>query len=361
MIKILHVINSTNFGGIPSMILNYYSNMDRNEIHFDFVCHQKEDGESAKIFKSMGSKVFYIPRKRDSVFKYISELNKIIKNEKYEVIHVHQNLSSYLALIVAYKNKIPVRIAHAHGADLSKKNILIRISMYISHFLIKFFSTKCLACSNDSLKYVFGRKNEKTIILPNAIYINKYKYNKDNRNRIRKELNILDNVTLLGTVGRMSKEKNHIFLIQLLPKLLEKNKNYKLVIVGDGEEYERCLSLAKELKVDNNIIFTGAREDIPALMSAFDIFLFPSLNEGLGIVAVEAAASGLHIIMSNNIPKDLDFIPESKYVVLNVNNWIEEINKTSIKRINCENELNENGYNIFEATKKLEYIYKGMK
>ena len=357
MIRVLHIINGADLGGISSMILNYYNKIDKNKIHFDFVTHNNNLGVNGKKLQELGSKFIYIPSKRKNFPKYLKELNKVLKKNNYDVIHVHQNLSSYIDLFIALNNNIKVRIAHGHNADFRSDSLIKKIYRSYCHFMIKLFATKCIACSNDSLRYTFGKQTKKTIVLPNSIDIESYRYNLNNRQLVRKELKIKKNEIVLGCVGRMSTEKNHIFLIEMMNKLKEVNSNIKLVIVGNGTEYEKCKMLIKKYNMTSNVILTGARSDISSLMSSFDLFLLPSLNEGLGIVAIEAAASGLQIIMSDKVPKSLSFIPKSKHLILDTEKWCDEILNCDFKRINCITALNDNGYNINNSVKELEKIY----
>lgn len=363
MIKILHLINGADLGGISSMILNYYTHMNKEKFHFDFVSPLKEEGVNGKKLQDLECKFYYIPKKSDGLLHYIRKLDQLMKKEHYDAIHVHSNLTSYIGLMVAWKNGIRVRVAHGHNADFRNNKLKQKIYQIVGHVLISLFATDRLACSEDSLVYTFGdkaKKSKNTMVLPNAIDINKYKFNLMSRAQIREEFGIPERAFVIGTVGRMSEEKNHAFLVHILPKLCERIDNIHLLIVGDGDEYEQCVNIAERLKISSKVTFAGARSDIPNVLSAIDLFLLPSLNEGLGIVAIEAAASGLPVILSDAVPDTLQFLPNSHFVPLIQEKWIEQILKMtciSVERLTNYDVLKEHNYDITSAAKLLEAIY----
>lgn len=363
MIRVLHLINGADLGGISSMILNYYTFMNKEEYRFDFVSPRKEEGVNGKKLQELGCKFYYIPTKHNGLVRHIKLLNKLMVNEKFDVVHVHSDLTSYVGLIVAWKNGVRVRVAHGHNADFRNKSIKQKVKRFIGHILIAAFATDRLACSKDSIKYTFGKfaeQNKNTHVLSNAIDISRYKFNKLEREKIRNEFSISPDAYVLGSVGRMSKEKNHIFLVRLMRQIKETNKKIHLLLVGDGDEFENCINLAKELDVLDQISFAGARSDISKILSAMDLFLLPSLNEGLGIVAIEASASGIPVILSNKVPSILSFIPESYFIELNEFSWVDkivELSSKSTERMDNNEVLRTNKYDIQKEVKQLEYIY----
>lgn len=352
-------------GGISSMLLNYYRYMDRSKVHFDFVSSFKI-GYNGYELEKLGSKFYYIEMKSKGLLNHIKRLDSLLKEEHFDAIHVHSNHTSYVDLAVAWKNHIKIRIAHGHNAVKSKLPLKSRLSRRVGIILIKVFSTKRLACSVDSAIYTFGKHSlkEKSLeILPNAIDVEKYRYNPIMRLKYRKDLGIEKDTVVIGCVGRMSKEKNHNFLITLMPSLIEKMPDIRLVLIGDGSERGLLEELSRELNVEDNVIFTGESTKVNELLNLLDVFVLPSINEGLGIVAIEAAASGLPIIMSDNVSSDLQFLPNSMYISLeNKEEWVRQIVKigTEKKRVHfaeARKILIEHGYEIKSGTKTLESIY----
>lgn len=370
MIRVLHLINGADLGGISSMILNYYQYIDRDKIHFDFVSPLEEEGVNGKKLQEMGCKFYHIKKKSDGLWNHIKELDKLMKNEHFDAIHVHSNHTSYVGLMVAWKNGIKVRIAHGHNAVKSKLSLKGRITRRSGIILIKVFSTKRLACSKDAAVYTFGKHSlkEKSLqILPNAIDVNKFCFNPGKREKLRKELGIDGKLYVVGCVGRMSPEKNHIFLVRLLPEVSQKCPQVKLMLVGDGVEKDKIYQEAVKLGVEDSVIFTGARSDVSELLNVMDVFVFPSLNEGLGIVALEASAAGLPVVMSENIPKELSFIPDSRCLVLSeADEWVKAVLSYSVDKNSDRVErmrksvkmLGDKHYDICKEVRSLEELYR---
>lgn len=369
MIRILHVINGAGVGGISSMLLNYYRYFDRESFHFDFVT-STENGHNGDELEKLGSRFYCIGKKSDGLLNYMSKLSKIIRQGRYDVVHVHSNLTSFVALFVAWKNRIPIRIAHGHNAKPNSMSIKEKLSRYIGNSLIELLATEKIACSLSSAIYTFGKKasrKKKVKILPNAIDLNAFGFNKVSRDTQRMNLGIPLSGFAVGCVGRMSSEKNQEYLIQILPDFLKKVPNAKLVLVGDGDCRRSLESLVIQLGCCESVIFTGERTDVCELLSAFDVFTLPSLSEGLGIVAIEAAASGLPMILSENVTKELSFIPASYYVPLaNKCEWISILEKLSAEKVRVESciskkILSEHGYDILKEVEILERVYQGKK
>ena len=365
MIRVLHIINGASMGGISSMILNYYRCMDRSRVHFDFVS-SLELGHNGFELEKLGSKFYFIEMKSNGLMNHIKELDALLRKEHFDAIHVHSNHTSYVALMVAWKNHIKIRLAHGHNAVKNKLSFKAQISRRIGIILIRIFATKRLACSVDSAIYTFGKhslKEKSMEILPNAIDVEKFRYNPVMRLKYRKEFGLEENTVVIGCVGRMSQEKNHQFLIHLMPSLAERLADVRLVLIGDGAERDKLEKLADELKVHDKVIFTGERTNVHELLSLLDIFVLPSINEGLGIVVIEASAAGLPIIMSENVTSELKFLPNAVYIDLSeTEKWIQQIiekgsNKKRIPFEEAQKILRENGYEIQTETQKLEAIY----
>lgn len=368
MVRVLHVINGAALGGISSMILNYYRYMDREQVHFDFVTSIAELGYNGKELEKLGCKFYFIEMKSKGLWNHIKQLNTLMKKEHFDAIHVHSNHTSYVALMVAWKNGIPVRVAHGHNAVKDKLSLKARVSRRVGIILIKGFSTKRLACSKDAAVYTFGRhslKEHSLQILPNAIDVEKFRFRAEMRERYRTEFNIQKHATIIGCVGRMSSEKNHIFLVEQMPSLLKKLPKAKIMLIGDGAEKRKLEQRAEELGVAEHIIFAGERNDVSNLLNVMDVFVLPSTSEGLGIAAVEAAASGLPVVLSDHVPKELKFIPNSTYVSLDdQSKWIDEIEayaKQYQRNIpqSALKTLRDHGYDIRLTCKKLETEYLG--
>lgn len=364
MVRVLHVINGADVGGISTMILNYYRHINRQAVHFDFVSADQEQGYNGKELEKLGSKFYYIEKKSNGLWKHMKALNKLMKEEQFDAVHVHSNHTSYVALIVAWTNHIKIRFAHGHNAVKNKLPFRESLSRRIGIILIKLFATKRLACSKDAAIYTFGKHSlgEKTLeILPNAIDVEKFRFNSKKRVQYRNEFGIKNEDFVVGCVGRMSTEKNHIFLVEMMPSLLKKIPNVCLMLVGDGDEKKQLEQRAKELNIEKNVVFTGSRSDVADLLSSMDVFVLPSIYEGFPIAAIEALANGLPVILSDTITRELDFTDSVSYISLkdSCEDWTDLIcaKRKNGHLLEQSETVIEQGYDIHFTTQQLVRFY----
>lgn len=354
--RILHIVPNMNMGGLETFIMNVYRNVNRNKIQFDFLEHYQEESAYDKEIIELGGRIYRFSLRNDNnIFKYIINLNKFFKeHQEYKIIHCHMESIGALIFFIAKLYGIKVRIGHAH-TNSTNKNLKGVIKRIISK-PFKYTTTLNLACSDEAGKYLF--KYKKYIVIPNAIDIDKFKHDEKARKELRKKLKI-DNEFVIGHVGRMDKGKNQLFLIDVFNEYLNVNSNAKLVLVGDGEDYNKILNKVNELNISDKVIFTGVRHDIDKMYSVFDLFVFPSLYEGLGIVLIEAQVNGLRCLVSDTVPKTTKVSDGIKYLSLkDYSLWVKEI----VKNQNKDNDIKYNklldDYDINLLVKKLEKIYR---
>ena len=367
MIKVLHIINGANLGGISSMILNYYRNIDRQKFHFDFIYSIDEPlGHNGIELQKLGAKFFYVPKKSKGIKIHVEGIKKILNEGQYEAIHVHSSLTSYVALAVAKHCGVNVRVAHAHNAVKEINGIKAKANRMIGNALIKHYATIRLACSKDAAIYTFGAKSiyESNVkILPNAIDPQKYVYSKDMRTKKRTELGISESTYVFGTVGRMTAEKNQMFLVGVLKEVINKIPNTVMLLVGDGELRSAIENKVQQEGLSHNVIFTGQRTDVPDLLNVYDVFVMPSHYEGFPVAGIEAGANGLPLVLSDTITQELGFLPGVNYMSLNEPplNWADMI--TSYfdvgRNVNALDTIKANSYDIESSTKVLSDIYAG--
>ena len=259
VIRVAHVIGMAINGGTESLWMNYYRNIDRTKVQFDFLVESESQIINKKEIEELGGRVVIIPPYKN-VFKYLKTLTKIFKESKYDIVHSNMNALSVFTLKAAKKAGIKVRIAHSHSTSNKKewkKNIVKNLLRPFS----KKYATDYFACSELAGRWLFGDKTYnqgKVTIIKNAIDIEKFKFNEDNRNAIRSEFKVQDNELLIGNVGRMMAQKNQAFLIGVFAKFREVNQNAKLMIVNDGPLLEELKVLAKELNVTDSVILLTA-------------------------------------------------------------------------------------------------------
>lgn len=354
-IRILHFVPNLFSGGTETYIMNMYRHIDRDKFQFDFAVHTNQIGVFENEIEALGGRVFRFPIKDDiNFFKYIKSLNKFFKEHKeIQIVHAGMPSIAFLYLFIAKKNGIKVRIAHSHTSFYTKN--IKGILKHFTSMLMKYESNYNLACSNLAGKYMF--KNKKYKILYNAINLDKFKYNKRVRNEMRKKYNIEDKI-VLGNVGRISKEKNHIFMINILEKLLKINNKYYMVFVGTGELENQMKDIVKKRNLEDHVLFAGVTDKVEDYLQMFDIFILPSLYEGLSIASIEAQEAKLPCLVTDFIPKEAIQTNYIKKLKLKENLWVKEIEKLrNFKRNNLINSKLEKNYDINKEVKKLEEFY----
>lgn len=302
-IKVLHIGSGVGeTSGVTTVINSIISNLPLESFDTNVLFFENANVNNIIKIKSMGHKVYLSPRPAN-LLTYIKFINKLFKLNKYDIIHCHLTPISGIVFFIAQKHGINVRILHSHSSKLSSSLIKTVIHKLILKALPPKF-THAIACSKQAGYCLFGSK--KFYVIPNAIDTAKFKYNPTARKKLREELNISDKTMVIGHIGGIRKEKNHTFMIEILKEILKKEKNIKLIFVGEGssKKINKLKKIAKFFDVDKNILFLGHKDDTSVYYSLFDIFLFPSLNEGLPLALLEAQSSGLPVLASTEITKE---------------------------------------------------------
>ena len=269
-------------GGVESVVMNYYRNIDKDKIQFHFLCDEDSTNIPYEEIEKLGGKVIVIPPYQ-KLFKYQKELYRIFKENNYKIIHSHINALSVFPLRIAKKAGVPIRIAHSHSTSNKKewkKNILKMILRPFS----KLYANNYFACTEYAGKWLFGKKvveRKELNVINNAIDLKKFEFNENTREDLRKELGIKEDVLVIGHVGRFMKQKNHEFLIDVFEKSIKQDDNIYLILVGQGPLEDKIKEMAKEKGIEYKILFLGQRNDVNKLYQAMDIFVLPSLYEGL--------------------------------------------------------------------------------
>lgn len=361
-IRVASVIGRYIGGGVEAVTINYYRNIDRNKVQLDFICDEDSTNIPYEEIEKMGGKVIIIPS-YSKPFKYHKELKKVLKEGNYKIIHSNINTLSVFSLFAAKCAGVPVRIAHSHSTTNKKekkKNLMKQILRPFS----KVFATDYMCCSELAGRWLFGNKEYdkgNVYLLNNAIDLDKFKYNESLRKKKRKELSIKDNTLVIGHIGRFVAQKNHDFLIGIFNEIHKKNNNSILLLAGQGPLMGDIKNKVKELNLEDSVKFLGQRNDANELYQAFDVFLLPSLYEGLPVVGVEAQAAGLLCYLSDDMTKETKVLDITKFMSLNntpeewADNILDDVKK--YKRIDTSKEMTAKNFNIKEEAKKLEEYY----
>jgi len=354
-------------GGQESFVINLLSHMNLENIEVDLMTpYYCDNMYYKKTVEDFGGKIvalgleFSPGKNRFNINKYV---DMFLKENKYDVVHIHSGSISILCILAYYakKNGVKKVITHSHCAieNINMKNRILRIA---GNFVMRKNVDFYCACSlvAGEAKYMPHIVKNEMIILNNGVDLKRFETNEKVRKNIRLKYNIEQNTFVIGHVGRFSYQKNHEYLIKIFNELLKVEKNAKLMLIGSGELEEEIKIYVKKLRIVNKVIFCGNVNNVHEYLQAMDIFLLPSRFEGLPIVGVEAQAAGLPIIVSDNVSDELSIGKSIEYLPLSesVQPWIEGILKyKGAERYNNVAELKEKGYDVDKTAAKVREIY----
>jgi glycosyltransferase involved in cell wall biosynthesis len=360
-LRILHVVVNMNRGGAETLIMNLYRNIDRTKVQFDFLTCK--EGVFDSDILEMGGRIHRIPYISDvGHFNYVKGLKNFFnRNNQYKIVHSHMDKMTGLVLREAKKAGIPFRISHSHNTS-SEGGIASRVyKWYVGNF-INPNATNLFACSNLAAKWLFNYKSQASKILKNGIECDRFVFSSQIREEVRVELKIAKGVFVLGHVGRFAHQKNHAFLIKLFAEFNKVNQESILLLVGDGPLRSDIENLVLELKLEEKVKFIGIRSDIQRILQAFDVFVFPSLHEGLPVSLIEAQASGLPCLISDNVSKEVDLgMNLVDFISLtDKKQWVKRIEETALmhqSRSVFSESIVSKGYDIRETAAIIEKFY----
>lgn len=357
-IRVLHIITGMGSGGAEAYIMNMYRNIDRQKIQFDFLLRSREIIYEEEI-KELGGRIYYTSefprhfiRNRREVIKFFSE------HKEYNIIHVHGNALIYMtALKIAKKHGIQCRIMHSHNTDTMRP--AFRILHNFNKSRIRKYATDYFACSDAAGKWMFPDDNY--IVRMNGIDIKKFQLSESEKQLIRVELGV-ENKFVVGNIARFLPAKNHTFILDVFKELHKRNPDSVLILVGSGPEKEKIQEKVSLYNLTDCVRFLGVRKDVNKIFHAFDVFLFPSVHEGLPVVLVECQASGTPAVISNNITDEILLTQSVEKCDLcdDVDIWVDKIFNAANKKSNYEDitqELRNGGFDAKQSAKDLQEYY----
>ena len=363
-IRILHVCGVMNRGGAENMIMNLYRTIDRTKIQFDFVVHQNEKGVHDDEIISLGGNIYHCPSFSPSNYlRYKKWWNCFFKSHReYKILHSHIRSSAVVYLKLSKKHGI-ISIIHSHSTSNGKG--LKSIAKRILQAGLKKYADYFFACSYKAGEWLFGKKiteSKHFFIFKNAIDLKQYQFDNEKRKMIRDEFSIDKSALVFVHVGRFHQSKNHTFLINLFKLIASTYNNSRLLLVGDGELRESIKKQVDELNLNNQVVFTGIREDVPSILMAADCFLFPSNWEGLPLTVIEAQAVGLPCYVSQNVTKEVKLLDSLTFLPINQGEslWLNEILKHGFKRTNSYNEIKTSGYDVNTTAEWIMKFYRSI-
>lgn len=362
-VKILYIANMNSDSGVACFLMNYVRHMDLSLFNISFITWDVREKNFHKELTQLGAKVYIVTSYKKSLIRFLKDSKQIIQDQKFDIIHAHEAVMSIPFLLLGEKCGTPIRIAHSHNSLMPSKlkNRVVRFS----RSFFKSYATHYWACSEMAGNFLFGEKlfSHGTVV-PNAIEIDPFLYSETIRHEVRTELGIEEKF-VVGHVGRFNTQKNHTFLIDIFKSIHDSMPNSVLLLIGDGELQKEILEKVQYYCLSDSVKFLGIRDDVNKLLQAMDVFVFPSLYEGLGIALVEAQAAGLYCFASQEmVPKEAKVSELFNYMSLSqsADEWAQEIlYRFPYRHTNESFQIKSHGYEICLATKKMEVQYLRLK
>lgn len=359
MIRILHSVSNMDRAGIETMLMNFYRNVDREQVQFDFLCNKPNPGDYDDEIRALGGRIFVTPGFK-SYRKYQKYMTKLFsEHPEYKIIHTHNGSLMLYALESAKTNKIPIRIAHAHATAIpvGLKN---EVKKLIRPF-IKYAATDYWGCSNAAGRFYFSEKrwNNANELIHNAINVDNFTFNEAVRKEIREQYGFGDKL-VIGNVGRMMDQKNQKKLLDVFAEIHKINPETQLVIIGTGELEDKLRQQTRELGLEDAVTYTGVLSNVNEWYSAMDVFVMTSLYEGLPVVAVEAQAADLPCVLTDTITPEVKITDRVKFLGLYDDNvkWAKAIlDIQPAERVSRAAEFQKAGYDIRYEAKRMQELY----
>lgn len=367
-IRVLQVLDKINHNsGVSAVVMNYYSHMSQESVQFDFLLYEATDSTWESRLTERGSRIYVTgqPSGRN-MSAYRKNVEEFFANHagEYDVVHVHIPNAAFVILNCAKKYGVTTRIIHSHNAR-GADGMVKRVRNFVLNKWGICYANRYMACSVAAGEYLFGKKacdKGQVTVLNNAIALEKYHYNAEKRKKLREALGVGDEL-LLGHVGRFAEQKNHMGLLTIFAKLCEQEENVKLLLLGDGERKDAVMQRAEELQIQERVIFAGVVENVNEYMSAMDVFLLPSLYEGLPVVGVEAQAAGLPCLISDRVSRETKLTERVWFLDIDdTQAWCEGICKLQVSERNrnwdCTAQSDLDNFDITKQAMRLESLYR---
>ena len=350
--------------GVAHVVVDYYRHL-HEDVVFDFLLYWDVAQSYKEEIESLGGRIIVTgkPGIRSAV-SYLKQVDHFFKEhaKEYDAVHLHEVYLSGIIFPIAKRYGLRVLISHSHTTEFSDKR-MNAIRNAVLFYPARMLSTHFFACSLDAGVAAFGTKiahGKNFYLQRNAIDIEKFLYSDNNRQKIREEFG-LENSLVVGHIGRFAPQKNHMFLLDVFAKVVEREPNAKLLLVGNGPLFDDARKKAEELGIGDSVIQTGVRKDVGALLAAMDVFVLPSLFEGLGIVLIEAQCSGLPCVAATSITEEARVLPD--YYASSLNDspetWADVIlNCNMTRNLDALTYIEKAGYELTTAAKDLVNQYK---
>lgn len=362
-VVIMQFAGDMNRGGVAAFMMNVLRNIDKQRFKFIFICYGKNHFDYEDEIVLLGGKIVRTPSVKEvGMFKHIIDIKRIIKNENVDILHTHIYYNSMFALIAAKMSNLKIRITHSHAVKSElHPSMSKRLFFAISKFIINTHSTHFVACSKSAGRSMFYKHNEFDII-DNGIILSDFYYKPPVRNYLRRKLNIPENTVVIGHIGRIDALKNQSYIVDIYSEYVKINPNSLLIFIGDGKSRSEIEDKVSRLGMTNTVLFLGSRDDANDLYSAMDLFIFPSLYEGFGMVLLEAQANGLSFLASDTIDGSTKLTECANYYSLtrSAKEWATKLMQLSVSRLDTRETLLRSNYNMTKSVKNIEMYYSSL-
>ena len=357
MIRVLHCVNNMHRAGLETMLMNYHRRIDRSKVQFDYLVHRDFEADYDREILSLGGKIHRLPTLNPFSQGYLRALDAFFaQHPEYKIVHSHLDCMAGIPLKAAKAHGVPVRIAHAHSTNQTL-DLKYPLKLYFKRGIAA-ESTHRFACAEDAGKWMFSGAPFQ--VLHNAVDTALYRADAAQRAQVRSELSIAQESRVIGHVGRFATPKNHAFILQIFAAIYKNNPQATLLLVGDGELRSQIEKQADALGLRDRIIMTGVRTDVHRLLQAMDVFLFPSIYEGLPVSIVEAQAAGLPCLISDKVPIQCKLTDLVWQLSLSdsADFWAQKVLEVaSIPRTDTSAQIRNAGFDIAENAQKLTDFY----
>lgn len=362
MVKVLHYVSKMDRAGQETFLMNVFRNIDRRKVNFGFLCTLTDTGDYDQEIKELTGKLYYAPIQNKGHLKIVRNffaLKNFLKSlaSEYQIFEIHTQhaMDAFLSSLAAKSAGFKAVIVHSHNSS----TLYHRKLHYIFRPFLAFLPIVRFACSNSAGKWMYGNRN--FIIIKNGINLEEFLFSTKRRRKVRSELNWQKKL-IIGHIGRFNSQKNQAFAVKIFNEFYKNHPNSELVFIGTGENIESVKEEVKQLGLQKNVKFLGVRTDVNRLYQGMDIFLFPSLFEGLPVVLIEAQTSSLPSLVSDKITTEVKISDKLYFKDLTSTSkqWafsLEKILEENKKRSNMTKEITNAGYNIKNVVRKLQKIY----
>ena len=360
MIRVLQVMGGLERGGAETLVMNWLRAIDREKIQFDFVIHTPTKGAHYEEIRSLGGKIYHCPRYTGKNHMQYKRWWKsfLAEHPEYTIVHGHARSTASIYLKIAAKLG---RKAIAHSHSTSSGSGLAALIKRILQLPLRYRSYYLMACSNEAGRWLFGSRacrSDRYLLLPNSADISHFCFDAQIRDEYRKMLGI-ENCFVLGHVGRFHEAKNHLFLLEVFNELHNKNENSRLLLVGDGELRWQIEERIRQLGLTDSVILTGSRGNVSDYLQAMDVFVFPSLWEGLPVSVIEAQAASLPCLISDTITMDVNITEQIRRLpIQSTAPWMKALTEEELFRKDVTDDIKKAGFDVQDSVKKLTKFYE---